>query len=239
MGADGIAVLAPDSGEVRQGGSTLTQQLVRNLFLDRGQRITRKVTEAVYALVVEARFDKRTILEAYLNQVYLGQDGGQAVHGVAAAAEFWFGRDLEDLAAPELALLVGMIQGPSWYDPRRHPERALARRNLVLGQMAETGLIDAEALARGKAAPLGVTRTAALARNRYPAFLDMVRRQLAVQYPEDALRGAGLSVLTTLSPSVQQLAAGLKDATGAPGRVTYGTTRKSATHRSGVTMQRT
>ena len=194
------------SGEVRQGGSTLTQQLVRNLFLDRGQRLSRKINEAVHALVVEARFDKRAILEAYLNQVYLGQDGGQAVHGVAAAAEFWFGRDLDDLAAHEIALLVGMIQGPSWYDPRRYPERALARRNLVLGQMVETGLLDAALLPAAQAAPLGVTRSSALARNRYPAFLDLVRQQLAVEYPEDALRGAGLTVLTTLAPSTQYFA---------------------------------
>ena len=194
------------SGEVRQGGSTLTQQLVRNLFLDRGQRFTRKASEAVHALAIEMRFDKGTILEAYLNQVYLGQDGGQAVHGVAAAADFWFGRALEDLGPPEFALLVGMIQGPSLYDPRRYPERALARRNLVLQQMADTGLIDAATLARSQAAPLGVTRNPNLARNRYPAFLDMVRRQLAAQYPEEALSGAGLTVLSTLAPSVQQFA---------------------------------
>ena len=194
------------SGEVRQGGSTLTQQLVRNLFLDRGQRLSRKISEAVHALVIEARFDKATILEAYLNQVYLGQDGGQAVHGVAAAAEFWFGRELDDLGAHEIALLVGMVQGPSWYDPRRYPERALARRNLVLEQMAETGLIDAAALRAARAQPLGVTRTASLARNRYPAFLELVRHQLAAEYPEDALRGAGLTVLTTLAPSAQHFA---------------------------------
>ena len=194
------------SGEVRQGGSTLTQQLVRNVFLDRGQRLTRKINEAVHALVIEARFDKATILEAYLNQVYLGQDGGQAVHGVAAASEFWFGRELDDLGAHEIALLVGMVQGPSWYDPRRYPERALARRNLVLEQMAETGLIDASTLRAARAAPLGVTRTAALARNRYPAFLELVRAQLAAEYPEEALRGAGLTVLSTLAPSTQYFA---------------------------------
>src|SRR5690606_17880467 len=129
-----------------------------------------------------------------------------AVHGVAAAAEFWFGRELDDLGAHEIALLVGMVQGPSWYDPRRYPERALARRNLVLEQMAETGLIDAAALRAARAQPLGVTRTASLARNRYPAFLELVRHQLAAEYPEDALRGAGLTVLTTRAPSAQHVA---------------------------------
>src|SRR4029079_11671250 len=111
-------------GELAQGGSTLTQQLIRNLFLDRGQRFTRKLNEMLMALVIEARFDKRRILEAYLNEVYLGQQGAQAVHGMAAACEFYFGHDLSTLTVSEAALLVGLIQGPSLYDPRRSPERA-------------------------------------------------------------------------------------------------------------------
>jgi penicillin-binding protein 1B len=191
------------SGEVRQGGSTLTQQLVRNLYLTRDQRWGRKIREALYALVIEARFDKKRILETYLNQVYLGQQGGQAVHGVAAASDFWFGRELDQLGTAEIALLVGLIQGPSLHDPRKHPERALARRAFVLRQMAETGIIDADELKRASARPLGVIATASLSRNRYPAFMDLVRDQLARDYPADALRGAGLSVLTTLSPSAQ------------------------------------
>jgi penicillin-binding protein 1B len=190
-------------GGVRQGGSTLTQQLVRNLYLTREQHFGRKAREILYAMVIEARFDKRTILEAYLNQVYLGQHGGQAVHGVAAASDFWFGRGLDQLGAAEIALLVGLIQGPSYHDPRRQPERALARRNLVLRQMHDTGLLDAGEFERAKARPLGVSANANLSRNRYPAFLDMVRTQLARDYPADALRGAGLSVLTTLAPSAQ------------------------------------
>jgi penicillin-binding protein 1B len=190
-------------GEVRQGGSTLTQQLVRNLYLTRDQRFGRKWREILYALVIEARFDKRVILEAYLNQVYLGQLGGQAVHGVAAASEFWFGRELDQLGAAEIALLVGLIQGPSYHDPRRQPERARARRDLVLRQMHDTGLIDAKQLAQELKRPLGVVAAASLSRNRYPAFMDLVRIQLERAYPADALRGAGLSVLTTLAPSAQ------------------------------------
>lgn len=190
-------------GEVRQGGSTLTQQLVRSLYLTRDQRFGRKAREALYAMLIEARFDKREILEAYLNQVYLGQHGGQAVHGVAAASEFWFGRGIDQLGAAEIALLVGLIQGPSHHDPRRQPERALARRNVVLQQMLETGLIDAAGFKRAKARPLGVVAEASLSRNRYPAFMDLVRIQLASDYPADALRGAGLSVLTTLAPAAQ------------------------------------
>jgi penicillin-binding protein 1B len=190
-------------GEVKQGGSTLTQQLVRSLYLDRDQRYLRKAREALYAMVIEARFPKWRILEAYLNQVYLGQHGGQAVHGVAAASEYWFGRGLDQLGPAEIALLVGMIQGPSLHDPRRHPKNALARRNVVLDTMRETGLLDAAAHARARARPLGVVAEATLSRNRYPAFMDLVRTQLERDYPADALRGAGLTVLTTLAPAAQ------------------------------------
>lgn len=192
------------SGEVRQGGSTLTQQLVRGLFLTREQTLTRKLNEALYALIIEARFDKRRILEAYLNQVYLGQQGDHTVNGVGAGAEFWFGRDLTDLGTPEVALLIGLIQGPSYHDPRRHPERALARRAVVLGMMEDTGLISAEQRARANQAPLGVSARPGVAANRYPAFMDMVYAQLASDYPPKALTGAGLSVLTTLAPSAQE-----------------------------------
>lgn len=193
-------------GEVRQGASTLTQQLVRNLYLTREQRLGRKLREILYALIIEARFDKRTILEAYVNQAYLGQQGSQAVHGVSAAADFWFGRELEQLSNSDIALLVGLIQGPSAHDPRRNPKGAMARRNVVLGQMLETGLIDEPAYQAARARPLGVTRAGSLSRNRYPAFMALVRDQLQRDYPADALRGAGLTVLTTLSPSAQNVA---------------------------------
>lgn len=193
-------------GGVQQGASTLTQQLVRNLYLTREQRLDRKLKEILYALIIEARFDKRTILEAYLNQVYLGQQGGQAVHGIAAAAEFWFGREPDQLSESEIALLVGMIQGPSAHDPRRHPDSALARRNLVLDVMAQLQLIDAATHAAARARPLGVGRAGSLSRDRYPAFLALVRDQLQRDYAPDALRGAGLTVLTTLSPSAQNAA---------------------------------
>jgi penicillin-binding protein 1B len=193
-------------GEFEQGASTLTQQMVRSLFLSNTKTISRKVKEAMYALIIEARFDKRSILEAYLNQVYLGQQGKQSVHGVAAGADFWFGRDLSALRTEDIALLIGIIQGPGYWDPRRFPERALHRRAVVLDVFAELGLITPAEAARAKATPLGVSEQPGVARNRAPAFLDLVRRQLARDYPEDTLRGAGLSVLTTMAPSAQILA---------------------------------
>ncbi|MCA0395382.1 MAG: transglycosylase domain-containing protein, partial [Proteobacteria bacterium] len=153
------------------------------------------------------RYDKGVILEAYLNQVYLGQRGAQAIHGVAAGAEFWFARRLEALDTEHVALLVGMIRGPSYYDPRRNPARAKERRDFVLGNMLETGLIDQATHDRAVKAPLGVTdNPGALAANRFPAYIDVVRRQLARDYPADALQGAGLIVMTGMSPSAQAYA---------------------------------
>ncbi len=192
-------------GEFEQGASTLTQQMVRSLFLSNTKTISRKVKEASYALIIEARFDKKRILEAYLNQVYLGQQGEQSVHGVAAGAEFWFGRDLNSLRTEDMALLIGIIQGPAYWDPRKHPERALVRRATVLGVWEELGLITKAEAARANATPLGVSAKPGVAKNRNPAFMDLVRRQLARDYPADALKGAGMTVHTSLAPSVQML----------------------------------
>jgi penicillin-binding protein 1B len=147
------------SGAARQGASTLTQQLARSGLLGIGkeQTLTRKFNEVLYAMLIEARYDKRTILEAYFNQEYLAQRGSQAIHGVAAGAEFWFGRDLRDLTTEQIALLIGIVKGPSAYDPRRNPERALERRNFALGKMHETGLINDAEFERANNAPLGVS----------------------------------------------------------------------------------
>jgi len=190
----------------RQGASTLTQQLARSGILDLGRERTfrRKFDEILYALLIEARYDKGAILEAYLNQVYLGQRGMQEIRGVAAGAEFWFSRRLEELETEHVALLVGMVRGPSDYNPRRFPERASERRNVALFSMHEMGLIDDAEYIRARAAPLGVSATPGhLAANRYPAYVDLVRRQLIRDYPADALQGAGLNVMTAMSPSAQ------------------------------------
>ncbi|WP_425497818.1 penicillin-binding protein 1B [Lysobacter arvi] len=194
-----------------QGASTLTQQLARSglLGIGRERTLSRKGKEILYALLIEARYDKGTILEAYFNQVYLGQRGAQAIHGVAAGSEFWFGRDLSDLSTEQIALLIGIVRGPSYYDPRRNPERALERRNFVLGEMHETKLIDDAEYQRALKAPLGVTTDpGSIAANRFPAYIDLIRRQLARDYPADALAGAGLSVMSGMSPSAQAMAEG-------------------------------
>ena len=211
-----LFVTVSSGGETLQGGSTLTQQLARSGLLGIGQEQTpvRKFNEILYALLLEARYDKQLILETYLNQVYLGQRGNQEIRGIAAGSEFWFGRDLRDLGTAQVALLVGIIKGPSWYDPRRHPERARERRDFVLAKFHETGLITDEELARAKASSLGITNApGSTSANRFPAYVDLVRRQLARDYPEDALQGAGLSVMTGMSPSAQAYAEGAVAAT--------------------------
>jgi penicillin-binding protein 1B len=198
------------AGETVQGASTLTQQLARSGLLGIGREVTytRKFNEMLYAMLIEARYDKRTILETYLNQVYLGQRGAQAIHGVAAASEFWFGRDLSNLTTSQVALLIGIIRGPSYYDPRRNPERAKERRDFVLDKMLETGLIDADAHADAVDDDLGVTEQPGSVANRFPAYVDLVRRQLAREFPADALAGANLRVMTAMSPSAQAYAEG-------------------------------
>jgi penicillin-binding protein 1B len=191
------------AGHTVQGGSTLTQQLVRNLFLSRDQNFTRKINEALMSLLLEAHYSKGRILEAYVNDVFLGQQGGQAVHGFAAASEFYFGRRLEDLRPQEIAVLVGMVKGPSYYDPRRSPERALTRRNLVLQEFATTGLISAAQLSAAQAAPLDIVSNGQLPHNRFPAFMQLVRTQITADFDDETLSQGNLSVFTTLDPAAQ------------------------------------
>ena len=192
------------AGAVVQGGSTLTQQLVKNLYLSRERTLWRKLNEAVMALLLDARYSKDEILEAYANEIYLGQDGGRAIHGFGLASRFYFNRPLAELDLPRIALLVGMIKGPSYYDPRRHPERARQRRNLVLELMQQQGAIDAAAARRALAAPLGVVERGGGNGGRYPAFLDLVRRQLRRDYREEDLTSEGLRIFTTLDPWAQE-----------------------------------
>jgi penicillin-binding protein 1B len=188
------------AGRVVQGGSTLTQQLVKNYFLTDAQTFDRKATEAVMALRLEAHYSKDEILVAYLNEVFLGQDGERAIHGFGLGSEFYFAKPLGELDAGELALLIGLVKGPSYYDPRRHPDRALARRNLVLKEFADAHLIDASAAQRAAAAPLGLRPGGG---SYVPAYIDLVRRHLKRDYAEADLAAAGLSVYTSLDPRAQ------------------------------------
>ena len=191
------------AGHVVQGGSTLTQQLVKNYFLSEEQTLGRKVTEAVMALRLEAHFSKEEILVAYLNEVYLGQDGSRAIHGFGLGSEYYFAKPLDELDVGELAVLIGLVKGPSYYDPRRHPDRARIRRNLVLQEMLAAQLIGEAAAKRAEAAPLVLKAPSG---SYVPAYLDLVRRHLKRDYAEADLAAAGLSVYTSLDPRAQAAA---------------------------------
>ena len=191
------------AGRVVQGGSTLTQQLVKNYFLSDEQSFGRKATEGVMALRLEAHFSKEEILVAYLNEVYLGQDGSRAIHGFGLGSEYYFAKPLAEVDAGELALLIGLVKGPSYYDPRRHPDRARARRNLVLQELARAHLIDATTAQLGAATAL---RLKVQGGSYVPAYLDLVRRHLKRDYAEADLAAAGLSVYTSLDPRAQAAA---------------------------------
>lgn len=188
------------AGEAVQGGSTLTQQLVKNYFLSNERTLWRKFNEAIMALSLEWHYDKDEILQAYLNEVYLGQDGKRAIHGFALASQFYFEKRLQDLSFSEQALLVGMIKGPSHYNPRRHPERALERRNLVL---SVGGRGSPEGMASAIRTPLGVTASPPSGTSPFPAVTSRVRRELAEVYRESDLRNEGLLIFTSMDPVVQ------------------------------------
>ena len=194
------------AGGLVQGGSTLTQQLVKNFYLTSERRLSRKFKEAVMAVLLETHYTKDEILEAYLNEIYLAQDGKRSIHGFGLASQYYFGRPVDTLDLPRIALLVGMAKGPSYYDPRRNPERARERRNLVLDVLTQEGVISAQEAAAAKRAALGVTSWSNSGVTSYPAFIDMVRRQLQQDYHEDDLRSEGLQIFTTLDPRAQRAA---------------------------------
>ena len=186
-----------------QGGSTITQQLVKNFFLTPERTVRRKVTELFMAVLLEMHYDKEEILETYLNEIYLGQDRDRAIHGVGLAAQYYFGKEVQHLNLAESALLVGIVKGPAFYDPHRHPQRALERRNLVLRETKELGAITLEQYAAARALDLGVNRRPGMGTSPYPAFVALVHRQLRRDYDEADLRSEGLRIFTTLDPRVQ------------------------------------
>lgn len=191
------------AGQLRQGGSTLTQQLVKNFYLTNERSLSRKATEAMMAVLLELHYDKKDILEAYLNEVFLGQDGQRAVHGFGLASQYFFSQPLSELKLDQVALLVGMVKGPTYYNPRRNPERALERRNLVLDVLAEQGVASAAEVAAAKQKPLGITQRGTLADSSFPAFLDLVKRQLREDYQEQDLTEEGLRIFTSFDPIMQ------------------------------------
>ncbi len=192
------------AGRIVQGGSTLTQQLVKNLYLSRERNLYRKLEELIKSLALEFFFSKAAILEAYLNEVYLGQDGGRAIHGFALASEYYFARPLKELKVEELALLVGIGKGASYYNPRRYPERAFTRRTVVLQRMAAEGKLSPIDLQRASSSALGLVATHnQKPRSAYADFLELMYDELAREYNREALQSEGLRIFTTLDVVMQ------------------------------------
>ncbi len=189
------------SGKTVQGGSTLTQQLVKNLFLTQDKTLTRKINEALMSLLLEFHYDKRLILETYLNEIYLGQDRKRAIHGFGLASEYYFGKTLSNLSVDEMAILVGMIKGASYYNPKRNPLHASERRNVVLNAMYVENLLTDRQAKKLSAKPIVTVKHAKS--SLYPAFIDMVKLQLQQDYQAEDLRSEGLRVFTTLDPYMQ------------------------------------
>lgn len=194
------------AGKTVQGGSTLTQQLVKNLYLSREKSITRKAKEAIMALLIDARYSKDEILEAYLNEVFLGQNGQTGVHGFGLASFFYFDRPLAELDSAEMATLVGIIKGPSFYNPRRHPERVKERRNLVLRLLFENNYLQRNEYEKLVASGLGIASGASLAKGKHPAFMDQVKRELRQIMDNPDIRQSGLKVFTSLDSNAQRKA---------------------------------
>lgn len=193
------------SGAVTQGGSTLTQQLMKNFFLTSERTYTRKLHEIAMALVAEQEYSKEEILEAYMNEIYLGQRGARGVYGVAEASRFFFGKDPSELDVAEAAMLAGLIRAPSAYSPRRNPDRARTRRDTVLRLLYEAGDIDQATWEEARARDLGVLEARRRDRTA-PYFVDAVQRELRDRFPQEALVAEGFSVHTTLDPMLQEWA---------------------------------
>ncbi|MGH9580700.1 MAG: penicillin-binding protein 1A, partial [Terriglobales bacterium] len=202
-------------GRHSQGGSTLTMQISRKFFLTPEKTIQRKLTEILIAFQLEQRFSKQELFEIYANQVYMGQRGSFAINGFGEAARSYFNKDIKNVSLPDAALLAGIIQRPPYLSPYRHPERALARRNLVLEGMFESGAITREEADRAKAAPLQLAPPNVEASDA-PYFVDLVREQLLERYSESDLNDGAYRIYTTLDPDLQRFAAeavttGMKD----------------------------
>ncbi|ENV56566.1 penicillin-binding protein 1B [Acinetobacter soli CIP 110264] len=197
------ALVSNVTGGKRQGGSTLTQQLVKNFYLSPERTLKRKVNEALMSLLLELHYNKDEILEAYLNEVNLGQNGNYSINGYGLASQFYFGLPLRELNVAQQAYLVGLVQGPSLYNPWRNPEGALKRRNTVLNNMLVMGYLSQAEYEQESARPLGVLSKPSVGTAKFPDFLDIVRRQLRSEYQETDLTNQGLRIFTTLDPIAQ------------------------------------
>ncbi|MBI4041639.1 MAG: PBP1A family penicillin-binding protein [Deltaproteobacteria bacterium] len=190
------------SGKIVQGGSTLTQQLVKNFFLTQKRSYSRKINEALMALIVESKYSKDVILEAYINEVYMGQRGSTSIHGMKKAAQFYFSKSLDRLTLSECAILGGMIQNPGLHSPFKNPKKTIQRRNIVLQKMKEHQLILPAEYQEALAEALHPSKVPSV-KNSAPYFVDHVRQELLERYPENVILTQGLRIFTSLDIDLQ------------------------------------
>jgi penicillin-binding protein 1A len=196
-----------ESGNTVQGGSTITQQLVRALYIkDPKRTFERKIREAKLASELEQKHSKRWILRNYLNSVPYGTVGGRTAIGIEAAAEIFFDKHARDLTLPQVALLAGLPQAPSQYNPFRNPTAALERRNEVLRKMVEIRLLSRARYERAAQARLGLQRGKRYTQRREPYFFDFVQEKLIERYGVGVYRAGGLKIHTTIDPKLQDAA---------------------------------
>lgn len=198
------------AGGVVEGGSTITQQLVKNYFLTNERSYSRKLKEIFMAISMNHRYTKDQILEAYMNEIYLGQNGNAGIYGFGLASYFYFGVPVAELSLDQMALLVGLIKGPSYYDPWRHPENALERRNTVLAVLRNRGHISPERFEQESSKPLNVIARGQLNYTKTPAFMGLVKTEIGTRFKEeeertgkDFLSGNGIRIFTSLDPQAQ------------------------------------
>ena len=183
----------------QQGGSTITQQLARNMFLTRRKTIERKIKEIILALQIERTYTKREIFAMYFNQIYFGN----GAYGIESASRSYFGKHVQNLLLPESALLAGLPRAPSAYNPYRHPKKALRRRNLVLTRMQRLGWLTPEEAEAAKLSPL---KLSSVEISEAPYFVEYVRQQLETRFGSNAIYKAGLKVYTSLDLTLQRMA---------------------------------
>lgn len=192
------------AGKVVQGGSTITQQLIKNRLHYDNKSWIRKVNEAVAAIMLERKFDKGQILENYFNEIYWGQKGKIAIHGIKQAAQYYYSKQPNQLNIAEQALLIGIVKGPSWYHPIKQKSRAIQRRNIVLNAWYETSVINKEQWLKAKKTPVDVKLNTTFADLKYKDFIDLVRSQLSQSFTNSNLNQEGLRIFTTVNPFIQK-----------------------------------
>ncbi|MCO4797909.1 MAG: penicillin-binding protein 1B [Colwelliaceae bacterium] len=193
------------AGRTVQGGSTLTQQLVKNMYLTRDKTLWRKVNEAIMSLLLEYRYSKDQLLEAYINEVYLGQHFANGIYGFGLAAEFYFGENIAQLSDAQMATLIGVIKGPSYYDPWRYTERTKQRRNLVLKLMFKEEYLTKSEYLYAVESPLDIRKSRRLgqSREKFPSYMQLVKKELSsLLHPE--VQESGIRVFTSFSISHQK-----------------------------------